>query len=144
MLDRLFPQIIKRIDGKTLAQKIDAATLIQKIDAKTLAAKVLPFMDIKVVTVQRPGPIHNIDITGFIGKGYAADSLCAPEESLVGGGFNIRGDRPEAPNYFRQEPSGPSSKWVTEAGFHNDGSIQTYAECLKAELGLKSPQVMPR
>ena len=44
LVNRLFPYIIQKIDGKTLAQKIDVATLLQKIDAKTLAAKILPYM----------------------------------------------------------------------------------------------------
>src|SRR5919107_5353541 len=55
LVDRLFPYIIQKIDGKTLAQKIDAATLLQKIDAKTLAGKVLPFLDIKVTLTYREG-----------------------------------------------------------------------------------------
>jgi hypothetical protein len=32
LVNRIMPDIIKRIDGKTLAQKIDVATLLQKID----------------------------------------------------------------------------------------------------------------
>ena len=48
MVDRLFPYIIQKIDGKTLAQKIDVVTLLQKIDAKTLAAKVLPYLENKM------------------------------------------------------------------------------------------------
>src|SRR5918995_1797684 len=44
LLDRLFPQIIKRIDGNTL---------LQKIDAKTLAAKVLPYLTVNVNTAIR-------------------------------------------------------------------------------------------
>ncbi len=47
LVDRLFPYIIQKIDGKTLAQKIDVATLLQKIDAKTLAAKLLPHLQVK-------------------------------------------------------------------------------------------------
>src|SRR5919109_3556588 len=54
LVDRLFPYIIQKIDGKTLAQKIDVATLLQKIDAKTLAAKVLPYLDVNVVAIERP------------------------------------------------------------------------------------------
>lgn len=48
LVDRLFPYIIQKIEGKTLAQKIDVATLLQKIDAKTLAAKVLPYLENKM------------------------------------------------------------------------------------------------
>src|ERR687889_625277 len=46
LLNRLFPQIIKRIDGNTL---------LQKIDAKTLAAKVLPYLDISASVSSRYG-----------------------------------------------------------------------------------------
>src|SRR5918998_1757770 len=42
LVDRLFPYIIEKIDGKTLAQKIDAATLLQKMDGKMLTQKVFP------------------------------------------------------------------------------------------------------
>ena len=34
LVDRLFPYIIQKIDGKTLAQKIDTETLINKIGVK--------------------------------------------------------------------------------------------------------------
>src|SRR5215203_2821776 len=51
LLDRLFPQIIKRIDG---------ATLLQKIDAKLLAQKVFPNLDLTVVSTERPGQVSVI------------------------------------------------------------------------------------
>jgi hypothetical protein len=64
LVDRIFPYIIERIDGKTLAQKIDAATLLQKIDDKTLAAKALPYLDIKVSTTERDGQTYDVKGTG--------------------------------------------------------------------------------
>ena len=65
MVDRLFPYIIQKIDGKTLAQKIDVATLLQKIDAKTLAAKALPYLDNKITITYRAGE-KNIQKSNFM------------------------------------------------------------------------------
>ena len=84
----MYPFILQRLDGKSLAQKIDVATLIQKMngvqlatllqkaDARTLTTllqkadvqllsqKILPFLDVKVATLERPGQSSRIDITG--------------------------------------------------------------------------------
>src|SRR5918994_3326228 len=60
LLDRLFPQIIKRIDGNTL---------LQKINAKTLAQKVLPYLDLKVSVTERPGQTSSVNTGGTSGRG---------------------------------------------------------------------------
>jgi hypothetical protein len=155
LVNRLFPYIIQKIDGKTLAQKIDATTLLQKIDARALAAKVLPHLDVKVNAMERPGPRHNIDITGLAERRTIAKASCAPEEALVGGGFYVTGYDSAAPirshkdSFFSPETKtfvvSPDTKtWAAEIVFDNDGSITTHAECLKVELALKEiPQPPP-
>jgi hypothetical protein len=139
LLDRLFPQIIKRIDGKILAQKIDAATLIQKIDARTLAAKVLPYLDVNIVTVERPGPTHKVDVTGIIGKTVVASASCPPQESLVGGGLALLNVDVLHSSHQNPRPDVPNT-WSVIASFDRDGQVTTSAECLKAELALKEVQ----
>ena len=154
LVNRLFPYIIQKIDGKTLAQKIDAATLLQKIDAKTLAAKVLPYLDVNVVAIERPGPTYNIDITGLAERRTIAKASCAPEESLIGGGFDRSGSEHAAPFYSHKESLfNPDTKrwfvppdtktWMATTYFESDGSITTYAECLKVELGLNPTYQAP-
>ena len=90
MVNRLFPYIIQKIDGKTLAQKIDAATLLQKIDGKMLAQKVFPYLDLNIAAIERPGQVSNVDITGFRTRTTIVTASCAPEESLVGGAMAHR------------------------------------------------------
>jgi hypothetical protein len=48
-------------------------------------------LDVKVNTIERPGPQYNIDITGLVGKRQTAKASCAPEEGLVGGGLYVTG-----------------------------------------------------
>jgi hypothetical protein len=155
LVNRLFPYIIQKIDGKTLAQKIDATTLLQKIDARALAAKLLPHLDVKVNAIERPGPRHNIDITGVAERRTIAKASCAPEEGLVAGGFYVTGNdnggplRSHKDSYFSPETKtfvvSPDTKtWAAEIVFDSDGSITTHAECLKVELALKEiPQPPP-
>src|SRR5215210_3682746 len=71
LLDRLFPQIIKRIDG---------STLLRKIDAKTLAAKVLPYLDLNVAVTERPGQTSTIKVGGLTSRFGAGQTFagCAP------------------------------------------------------------------
>jgi hypothetical protein len=140
LLDRIMPIIIKRIDGKTLAQKIDAATLLQKIDAKTLAAKVLPYLDLNVALTQRPGQIGSIKV-GALAPGGAAwgKAGCPPGETAVSAGFThqAKGDL-SVFSLYRTDPN--SNAWDVTTDFDDTGKVFTYAECLKVELALKEPQ----
>lgn len=132
MVDRLFPYIIQKIDGKTLAQKIDVATLLQKIDAKTLAAKALPYLDNKITITYRAGE-KNIQKSNFM----ELKAGCLPEEIAVSGGFfnyknslvEYRPNKVVSPDYWQFEFYG---------GDHGPAVTSTGVNCLKAELGLLS------
>jgi hypothetical protein len=87
LVDRIMPLIIKRIDGKTLAQKTDAATLLQKIDAKTLAAKVLPYLDIKLIPLERMAPNTRVEVSELLSHSGKSTVPYAADEVLVDGGF---------------------------------------------------------
>ncbi|HEU4824375.1 MAG TPA: hypothetical protein VFS97_13200 [Nitrososphaeraceae archaeon] len=134
LVDRLFPYIIQKIDGKTLAQKIDAATLVQKIDAKTLAAKVLPYLDIKVSVVEKAGqtakrgPNTGLAVLDKSGKGSDMFASCAPDETLVSGGFNTQQAEVYASKLFQP------NQWYVAARLQPAESAASYATCLHAEL----------
>jgi hypothetical protein len=129
LLDRLMPQIIKRIDG---------ATILQKIDAKTLAAKVLPFLDVNVVATERPGQIsvvtadrvYPFESATQTGRALAS---CAPDETLVTGGFAMTFGGELVT--FAKKPD--TNQWAVAGQFGSNGRIQSYAECLTVELALK-------
>jgi hypothetical protein len=136
LVDRLFPYIIQKIDGKILAQKIDAATLLQKIDAKTLTAKVLPFLDIKVNVVEKAGQTAKrgtntgLAVLDKSGKGGHMYASCGPDEALVSGGFAA----PKESVYsFRLYPN----QWYLGASLGPGESAASYANCLHAELSLR-------
>ena len=132
LVNRLFPYIIQKIDGKILAQKIDVATLLQKIDAKTLAAKVLPYLDNKITITYRAGE-KNIQKSNFM----ELKAGCLPEEIAVSGGFfnyknslvEYRPNKVVSPDYWQFEFYG---------GDHGPAVTSTGVNCLKAELGLAS------
>jgi len=143
LLDRLFPQIIKRIDG---------ATLLQKIDAKTLAAKVLPYLDISASVVRRDGTegiLDATDITRDLGLTAAllrsSTAKCNDGETAVGGGFLVQSVDP-AETYLFSAGSQPAlNGWNTNAEFGDKGKIQASVVCLTLNVGLKgAPQPQPQ
>lgn len=136
LLDRLFPQIIKRIDGNTL---------LQKIDAKTLAAKVLPYLDLKVSITERPGQRDTIKIPPLdtVGKIGASAAGCPSDEIIVSSGFTHNNDygvggivtsmttpRPENWGF-------PGGGWLISTRYTDDNQLDFFANCLKVELALK-------
>ena len=132
LLDRLFPQIIKRIDGNTL---------LQKIDGKLLAQKVFPYLDVNVVLTQRPGQIGNIKVGALSPTGGAAwgKAGCPPGETAVSAGFTheAKGDV----SVFSLRKNDPNSNmWDITSSFDDTGRVLTYAQCLTVELALKDVQ----
>ena len=129
LLDRLFPQIIKRIDGNTL---------LQKIDAKLLAQKVFPNLDLTVVSTERPGQVSVIKantIYPFENLGTArALASCAADETLVSGGFSTTAGDKETAAFGRDSNT---NQWLVIETFDGGGTLRSYAECLKVELALK-------
>ena len=132
LLDRLFPQIIKRIDGNTL---------LQKIDAKTLAAKVLPYLTVNVNTAIRYAPAYRIEVgtTPFekVDAKGSSTIKCNEGERAVGGGFllDAGGDSTMAVSV----PAAGDS-WFNSATFQGDGYLRAYVTCLTANVGLSNAQ----
>ena len=137
LVDRLFPYIIQKIDGKTLAQKIDVATLLQKIDAKTLAAKVLPYLDNKITITYREGE-KNRQTTDWMDL----KAGCLPDEIAVSGGFNGAYQN-SLVKYIPNKVSGPDYWQFTFYGGEQPALTRTGVNCLKAELGLVSESPPP-
>jgi len=81
LLDRLFPQIIKRIDG---------ATLLQKIDAKLLVQKMLPYIQVKLKMGQEYGPLVTVKKSGITPVSFhTAEARCPVGTRVMGGGGQI-------------------------------------------------------
>jgi hypothetical protein len=76
--NRVFPLIIKKIDG---------TTLLQKIDENLLAQKVFPYLNVNVVATQRVGQVSDEKVSGIKFKTAQATASCAPDEIAVGGRF---------------------------------------------------------
>ena len=141
LLDRLFPQIIERLDGKTLAQKIDAATLVQKIDGNTLAAKVLPYLDISANVITRGGPTSIMQRTNPIigATGWSplfSTAKCNTGEIAVGGGFRFSsepGDSLVSDNIPNQQ-----NGWFSSSQMKASGKLQATVTCLTINVGLKN------
>jgi hypothetical protein len=142
LLDRLFPQIIKRIDG---------ATLLQKIDAKTLAAKVLPYLDISASVVRRDGVANKLDVNdvardlGLTGaEPLSSTAKCSNNgEIAVGGGFRFYSDPEDS--YVGGEGLTGENGWHAYGLMTDNGDIQASATCLTLNVGLKgAPQPQPQ
>jgi hypothetical protein len=144
LLDRLFPQIIKRIDG---------ATLLQKIDAKTLAAKVLPHIQISVRMGQEYGPVVTVKKTGLAGTSFHnAEARCPVGTRVMGGGAELlplNGKQFSTP-VFGKLGSGvgdnnlvslniiPTNRVSVVAKLVESGTIMAHATCLgEAVVSLK-------
>jgi len=144
LVNRLFPYIIQKIDGKTLAQKIDGATLVQKIDAKTLAAKLLPHIQVKVSGALSTSELIKVSKGALDSDTYHhVYAKCAPGELLWGGGGHVR-DR-----YLNDWRRSPEDNWLVESGIAETGNqwkitakmssagdIYAEAICRKISLGL--------
>jgi hypothetical protein len=129
LLDRLFPQIVKRLDGKTLA------------------TKVLPYLDIRATVSPRyaqpleyNAPADVARDLGLTGQGPAQISKvgCNEGEMAVGGGFSFRGD-PQDDYLSLSGPNG-QNEWASGAVFAEGGTIQSYVSCLTINVGLKNVQ----
>ena len=118
LVDRLFPHIIQKIDGKTLAQKIDGGLLAQKI---------FPYLDVIPTVNVRYGP--NQEIT--------SDARCLPGEKVVGGGYQYGG--PTNAIVYKTYPVQGGWQSVYNSGIDN-GKIISYVTCLSARIALKGVQ----
>jgi hypothetical protein len=139
LVDRIFPYIIERIDGKTLAQKIDVGILLQKINDKVLAAKVLPYLDLKVSVVEKAG--NRFERSNALhltpSKSITEKASCPPDTTVISGGFSASGVN----QFMRDFMSG--NGWMVN-GLVNEGQhLEPYAYCLKVELGLNPTYEAP-
>jgi hypothetical protein len=132
LLDRLFPQIIKRMDGKTLA------------------AKVLPYLDLKMVVTERPGQTNTVKV-GNLAHNFGIPKVsarCAPGEIVVSGGFENRlSPGTEVRDLYSRKSSPTENQWTVSSIFYGDGQLLSFADCLNVELTLKDiqqPQQQPQ
>jgi hypothetical protein len=138
LLDRIFPIIIQRIDGKVLAQKIDAATLLQKIDGKLLAEKLLPHIEVRLRFGDNYGPVTKVKKDPLAPDSYAgAEARCPLGSRVMGGGGQI------AP-YGNNDYNGaivkdnsivsmgpiPTQRFVLVGKMDSPGDLSAYATCL--------------
>jgi hypothetical protein len=128
LLDRLFPQIIKRMDGKTLA------------------TKVLPYLDITASVSPRQGTpstlnvndvARDLGLTGAEARGSTAK--CNDGEIAVSGGFSFRSD-PEDSYVTADHRSSQENGWYSGAMMGDNGKIQAFVTCLTINVALKDAQ----
>jgi hypothetical protein len=129
LLDRLFPQILKRIDGKTLA------------------AKVLPYLDISANVITRDGPTATIrkstPIIGSVGSSpLFSTAKCNNGETAVGGGFRFDSE-PEDSFVSTNIPNIQQNVWYSASQMKVSGKLQAAVTCLTINVGLKNVQQQP-
>lgn len=129
LLDRLLPILYK---------KIDINTIIAKADGKKLLEKVLPYLDIIVITRQQDGNTIKKKSFGLFHGDDTAESVkadCNQDEVLTGGGFRVTGGSTMIES---GRGVGTTNTWVVFALMESEQStLQAYAQCMKVELGLK-------
>jgi hypothetical protein len=123
LVDRLFPYIIQKIDGKTLAQKIDGGLLAQKI---------FPYLDLISSVTIRYGPYQEV----------VSSARCFPGEKLVGGGYQYGGDTDAivTKTYPFSDNQGLGWSSTYNAGEIFDAKIVSYVTCLSTRIALKGVQ----
>ena len=123
LVDRLFPYIIQKIDGKTLAQKIDGGLLAQKV---------FPYLDIISSVTIRYGPNQEV----------ASTASCHPGEKVLGGGYQY-GEPTEAivhKTYPISDNQGLGWLSTYNAGQIDNAKIISYVTCLSERIALKGVQ----
>jgi hypothetical protein len=123
LVDRLFPYIIQKIDGKTLAQKIDGGLLAQKV---------FPYLDIKSTVTVRYGPYQEV----------VSSARCLPGEQLVGGGYQYGGPTEAivTKTYPYSDNQGLGWQSTYNAGEIDNAKIVSYVTCLSQRVALKGVQ----
>jgi hypothetical protein len=142
LLDRLFPYIIQRIDGKTLAQKIDTDTLIQKIGTKRLTEIVLEHTKLTMGTAPRESAVVTVTKSGPAPPAsvHQAVAKCPPGSRLTGGGVVIMargGSNLEGPadNQIIESRYGLlEGQWLGVVRMESSGSFYTQAICAWPKL----------
>ena len=123
LVDRLFPYIIQKIDGKTLAQKMDAGLLAQKM---------FPYLDIIPTVTIRYGPYKEV----------VSSARCLPGEQLVGGGYQYGGPTEAivTKTYPYSDNQGLGWQSTYNAGEIDNAKIVSYVTCLSTRIALKGVQ----
>jgi hypothetical protein len=123
LVDRLFPHIIQKIDGKTLAQKIDGGLLAQKV---------FPYLDIKYTVTVRYGPYQEV----------VSSARCLPGEQLVGGGYQYGGPTEAIVTKTYPYSDNQGLGWLStyNAGEIDNAKIVSYVTCLSQRMALKGVQ----
>ena len=120
LVDRIFPYIIQKIDGKTLAQKIDTETLINKIGGKRLAQIVLENTQLKFGTSVRESAVVDVKKSGPAPPAsfHQAVAACPPESKITGGGVVIMTRGQPGQGLF----AGPADNQIVESRYGNLGN----------------------
>jgi hypothetical protein len=123
LVDRLFPHIIQKIDGKTLAQKIDGGLLAQKV---------FPYLDIISTVTVRYGPYQEV----------VSSARCLPGEQLVGGGYQYGGPTEAIVTKTYPYSDNQGLGWLStyNAGEIDNAKIVSYVTCLSQRMALKGVQ----
>lgn len=128
LVERIFPDILAKLDGPTI---------LKKVDGKQLLEKVLPYLDIKVNMRGSQGTEYNVKLgtTGslFLGKTYGSAAQCGQAEIPISGGFVVGGDDTAVRSFGRTSSTG----WSVTAHFGDDGRVQAFAECMTIQATAK-------
>jgi hypothetical protein len=145
LLDRLFPHIIGKLDGETLAQKIDAETLINKIGGKRLAEIVLPHIQVSVGAAPAYTQKTTVNKDALAPDTYHTVSVatCPPGTRVFGGGGHVLDRSLNNPRNNAEDnqivESGVSDRggWKITAKMSSSGDVYGYALCGKATLSIR-------
>jgi hypothetical protein len=145
LLDRLFPHIIRKLDGETLALKIDTETLINKIGGKRLAELVLPHIQVSVGASPAYTQRTTVNKDAFAPDTYHTVSVatCPPGTRVFGGGGHVLDRSLNNPKNDAEDnqlvESGVSDRggWKITAKMSSSGDVYGYALCGKATLSIK-------
>jgi hypothetical protein len=131
LVNRLFPYIIQKIDGKTLAQKIDTETLIQKIGTKRLAEIVLQHTQLifstgphesQLLTVKKSGPSPPATVHPVVAS-------CPQGTKITGGGVVIMAGNDD--NQIMESRIGQlQNTWSGVVRMSSSGSFYAQAVCM--------------
>jgi hypothetical protein len=140
LLDKLFPHIIRKLDGKILAQKIDTETLINKIGGRRLAEIVLPYIQVSVGAAPAYTQKTTVNKDAFAPDSYhTVSAMCPPGTRVFGGGHVLDGslNNPKndaEDNQLVESGIGDREGWKITAKMSSSGEVYGYALCGKLSL----------
>lgn len=125
-----------------MINRIDSSTILENVNGRELLTKIFPYLDVKVTITPRVGESGRLNEIPSTGSSTVHSiARCQPGEIPVSGGYFIYNQNHPFWEMLHvprpDEKVLPADGWYVASLFTKPGSIQSVANCLDFEIGIK-------